>query len=242
MHSNRLPLMRTALDEKVGNQPRGRKAMGIDVWFASGSNPFRSMYLDGYGALFMLKVGFPLLSPPKGETRKEKTETSSTWDEARQEMYGHPSGNKIMSSPVEDYDPEKVNSLKDALLEALKNASNIRDLKADDSVTLCVFGGASGPGKAQSIIKRGSGAAELQNRLWVVGDRGGMQARSTIMTIRVKKSDVDAFAKGKLDLDEFRKKAKVSTYMGNAEAGSGVMTFGGAGGSGGGGYQFWQSE
>jgi len=44
---------------------------------------------------------------------------------------------------VEEYDGTKVNKLKDALFEALKNATNIRNLKSDDSITVCVFGGAS---------------------------------------------------------------------------------------------------
>jgi len=32
------------------------------------------------------------------------------------------------------------------------------------------------------------------------------------MTIRVKKSDIDSFAKGKLTLDDFRKKASIVIY------------------------------
>src|SRR5882724_4046808 len=230
------------LDEKFGNQSHGRKAMGIDLWFASSSNPFSSLYLDGYGALFMLKVGFPLLPPAKNESRKEKTETSSTWEEARQELYGHPNSGKAATLPAEEYDQAKVNALRDSLFEALKNASNIHDLKPDDSVTLCIFGGAGGTGKASSVVRRGASTGELQNRLWVFNGGAGNQARGTIMTIRVKKSDVDALAKGKLDSDEFRKKAKVTTYLGSAESGTGVMSFGGGSGVGGGNYQLWQTR
>ena len=43
------------------------------------------------------------------------------------------------------------------------------------------------------------------------------------MTIRVKKSDVDAFAQGKLSPDEFRDKASIATYPGNT--GGGGFTF-----------------
>lgn len=231
-----------ALDEKLGGRAHGRKAMGIDVWFVSSSNPFRSMYLDGYGALFMLKVGFPLLPPPKSETRKEKSETSSTWEEARQELYGHPGSAKIATFPSEEYDEEKVNTLKDTLFEALKNASNIHDLKPEDSITLCIFGSAGRGNKASSIVKRGTGASEAQNRLWVLTNGAGTQARGTIMTIRVKKSDVDDFAKGKLNSDEFRNRAKVANYLGNFEGGAGVMSFGGGGGMGSGNYQLWQTH
>src|SRR5207247_2180543 len=100
---------------------------------------------------------FPLLPPPKGEARKEKSETSSTWEEARQELYGQPGEGRVRTDfrtgPAEEYDEEKVNTLKDALLEALKHAANIRDLKADDSVTVCVFGGAGGPARFRSYVK-----------------------------------------------------------------------------------------
>jgi len=231
-----------ALEEKLGGRTQGRKAMGIDVWFASSSNPFRSMYLDGYGALFMLKVGFPLLPPPKSETRKEKRETSSTWEEARQELYGHPGSAKIATVPSEEYDEEKVNTLKDALFDALKNASNIHDLKPDDSVTLCIFGSAGRGNKASSIVKRGTAAGEAQNRLWVLTNGAGTQGRGTILTIRVKKSDVDDFAKGKLNSDEFRNRAKVASYLGNVEGGAGVMSFGAGTGMGSGNYQLWQTR
>ena len=231
-----------ALDEKLGGRAHGRKAMGIDVWFASSSNPFRSMYLDGYGALFMLKVGFPLLPAPKSETSKEKRETSSTWEEARQELYGHPGSAKTTTFPSEEYDEEKVNTLKDTLFEALKNASNIHDLKPDDSVTLCIFGSAGKVNKGSSIVKRGTGAGEAQNRLWVLNGGASTQARGTIMTIRVRKADVDDFAKGKLNSDDFRNRAKVASYLGNVEGGAGVMSFGGGGGMGSGNYQIWQTR
>ena len=55
--------------------------------------------------------------------------------------------------------------------------------------------------------------------------------RQTIMTIRVKKSDVDAFAKGAMTLEAFRKQAQVVSYAGSLEGG---MPFGGMGGGMGG--------
>lgn len=40
----------------------------------------------------------------------------------------------------------------------------------------------------------------------------GMGFYSTVMTIRAKKSDVDAFARGEIDFDEFRQKVQIFTY------------------------------
>ena len=228
-----------ALEEKSDTTHRTHRAMGINVYFSS-SNPMRSLYLDGYGAVFMLHVGFPLLAPPKTEARKERAETSSTWEEARQELYGQPASAKTLAGPAEEYDEEKVSQLKDTLLEALKNAANIRDLKPDDSVTICVFGGA-GAGRTQvrSATKRGATPSpDVDTHVWVLGDHNAGPTRGTILTLRVKKSDADAFAKGKLTPEEFRKKAKIAAYIGNAGGGGG-MGFGSAFGSSSGfGYDF----
>ena len=67
--------------------------------------------------------------------------------------------------------------------------------------------------------------------------------RQTIMTIRVKKSDADAFAKGAMTLEAFRKRAHVVSYAGSPETGmafggmgGGMGGFGGGGGGGGGGF------
>ncbi len=35
---------------------------------------------------------------------------------------------------------------------------------------------------------------------------------STVLTIRAKKSDIDAFVKGNLDLEQFQKKVEIFTY------------------------------
>ena len=70
-----------------------------------------------------------------------------------------------------------------------------------------------------------------------IWDARSGQTRGTVMTIRVKKSDADAFAKGNLTLDEFRKKARISNYaadIGGAGAGF-SYSVGNAGGFGGGG-------
>jgi hypothetical protein len=132
----------------------------------------------------------------------------------------------------EPYSEEKVNRLKTSLLEALKNASNIRDLKADEGVTVCVLGGTKlQPGRAKSM-GRASGAKPGEIVL-LGGPSEGAPRRGTILSIRVKKSAIDAFAKGQMDLDEFRQKALSTIYEGDVGtvpgfAGYGVNGFGGS--------------
>lgn len=204
-------LLEKTVGGALGAQPQGSPVLGVDVVFAPGSNPARGIYLEGYGALFTLSVGFPLLSSPKNDVEKENPSTDSTWDEARQEVYGGRMGGKPVYVRGEEYDERKVNKLKDAVLEALKNATRIRGLKGDDSITVCVFGGGAAlPVKLKPANKPGAPAPKQM----YIAERA--QPRSTMLTIRVRKSDVDSFGKDKLSLDDFRKKAKIVPYAGGS--------------------------
>jgi len=209
------------------------------VLFAPGSGSIRNLYLEGYGALFLLNVNFPLLPPPeKVDATKEKSETDSTWEETRQELYGQSDAwaqagkaLKFGLSPgtQQEYDKDKVEELKESLLEALKNATNIRNLKPDETLTVCVFGGASaGPRKARTVRASPKPAPDAPEEEVFVSIRDdGVPARGTIMTIRVKKSDADGFAKGELNADEFRKRASITTYAGDTGGWGGGNAFGG---------------
>ncbi len=216
----------------------GGTAMGIDVLYSPAARPLHTLYLEEYGALFLLNVGFPLLPPPQAEEQQEKTETTSDWEEAKEELYGQGNTVRVLAQPSEPYDKERVNRLRDGLLDSLKNATNIRDLKPDDSITVCVFGGpSSGQAKARAYANRG----RVDPTRYGLGASGptGAPMRQTIMTIRVKKSDADAFAKGAITLEAFRKRAHIVSYAGSPEtgifyggSGSG-MPMGGIGGGGG---------
>lgn len=213
-----------AIAGKPGDDPRRRTAMGIDVFFTASPSPLRRLYLDGYGALFMLNVDFPLLAPAaKPDAPKEKPQTDSTWQEAQRELYGQPAGADPSRSIVEQYSEDKVNDLKNALLEAFKDATNMRNLKSDDAITVCVFGGVNGVPAGLKVQGPFGGYSN---------SAGGSPLRRTIMTIRAKKSDVDAFAKGKLNLDEFRKKAGIATYAGDAGNPGGGVSYSAGGGGG----------
>ena len=232
-----LVIMAKVLDKALQPVPEPNtpyRVMGIDLFGSSPSPAMRNLYLDGYGALFMLRVGFPLLPPPPGptESKKDDSETDSAWEQAKQELYGQgPAG--LPAGPAEEFNEANVSRLKAQLLEALKSASNIRELKPNESVTLCVFGGGSS-GRFVHTGFRANGSATAGQppmpadsvRMLAVDHAGKL--RGTVMTLRAKKSDIDAFAKGKLDHDEFSKTVKIEAYMG-AEVGGGMAVFGGGG-------------
>jgi hypothetical protein len=210
----------------------GPKAMGIDLFSSTSSSGVRNLYVDGYGAVFILKVRYPLIPPPeKTEQTKTNEPTSSEWTETWQDLYGSKGGwdadfNKGFAkewkgsgSPAEEYDADKVEKLKVAILEALKNATNIRNLRSDEKVVVAVSSSSAG----DMEIKRKRSTTESRGG---GGGRGGgtrsVETRDTdrriegsgqsVLTMQAKKSDIDSFAKGKLTLDEFRKKVAVILY------------------------------
>src|SRR5947208_5062927 len=184
------------LEQKL-DEERPNRFMGINVLFGPGSSPIRSIYLEGYGALFLLNVNFPLLPPPqKPEQTKDKSETDSTWEKAKRELYGqHDAWSQVGSAfkfsmadgPEQEYDEKKVEDLKEGLLEALKNATNIRNLKSEETITVCVFGGASaGARKARTVRALPKPEPDApEEELFVSIRDDGVSARGTIMTIRV---------------------------------------------------------
>ncbi|MFH1718207.1 MAG: hypothetical protein ABIF19_12710 [Planctomycetota bacterium] len=198
----------------------------------------QSMYLQGYGVLFLMKVDFPL-SPPAEVQQEEQTKeqeaekTDPVWDQTRRRMYEpDEAGRDKPDEPKEKYDAEKVENLKTALVQALKHAANIRNLKPDESVILTVAGSAQTTGSSISTVavagknlivtERHDGGA-VTTRL-VQGTSPGDIGPSSpaILVIRAKKSDIDGFAKGDLDADQFRRRVSIIScpYLG-AGAGQG---------------------
>jgi hypothetical protein len=207
-----------SLEDLPGGQPHAFKAAGIDVVFTPAQSPMRCLYLDGYGAVFLLNVSFPLVPPPQ-KVEKEKPAVDSAWAEAQEELFGQPGEGHFVAGTAEEYSEEKVNHLKDLLYDTLKNATNIRGLKTDDWVTVAVFGGSSSVrAKAKAAAKRTWVAKDGDMLLWHDSEGPG---RQTMLTVRVKKVDVDAYAKGKMNAEEFQKRAKLTAY--NSGAGPGMF-------------------
>jgi len=235
-------------------------------FFGRDSRNTEATYLQGFGVLFLMEVNFAFSPPPRPQA-KDPTETTeavdSTWQKARQRVLS-PGASPGMDQDdsARDYDNQMVEELKTELVEALKHASNIRNIQPDEWVILTVIGGqrqfgmrfggsppAMGGGISTSRSSTGPGASS--GRMggmsgggfgggYVVsgyggaggtmaggmgaggfggGVYGGMSAygrttssSSTVLTIRTKKSDVDDFAMGELDFEQFQEKVKILTY------------------------------
>lgn len=242
-----LTIMGRILEKSLAGRGEDERpeAMGIKLITVGGPGGVRSMQIEGYGAIFMLNVNFPLVGPTNKADEGESKGSNSTWDEAKREVYGQPGG--ADGNPFgarfskEEFDPKRVEKLKDSVLDALKNASNMRNLKPDESVTVVVTSSAGrmgGPVRVHVGTKGGGSGGFTWNlgAVRVGGGGGGFGgggmpppaamnltpgqvmgfggggAAESVLTIRMKKTDIDAFAKGKATPDDYRRRATVLIY------------------------------
>jgi hypothetical protein len=243
-----------ALEHTFGEDPPDYK-MGIPMTLSAGGRSVRAMYIEGFGALFMAKVNFPVMPPPSAEEKKSERVSDSDWEKAKNEIYSQNEDRWIAAAlPVSgpEYDGTKVETLKKEVLESLKNASKLRGLNPSEFVTVTIFGAPS-VARDLSMMEGADAKAAVLGDLPVAGrslrsesnatpqrkhsqnspsdeeptaapqfrrasaDLGthpGGSSQGTVMTIRVKKSDVDGFNDGTIGFDDFQKSAKVSVYPG----------------------------
>ncbi len=182
--------------QPVADQSEIKQAMGIVVGWIGSGGPSPNLFIEGYGAVFLLNVKFPLV-PAAAENTETKgpTEEDSTWEQTKRELYGPRSdqnglldlfGGPGGSSTV--YDGQKVSRLKRALVDSLKNASHMRHLTPADSVTVVV----SGPAPAS------------QNTT-----QPATPPPASRLILRAAKADIDAFAGGRMNEEAFAAKVNV---------------------------------
>ena len=173
----------------------------------------QGLYLDGYGALFFIRVDYPLAPTDKEETAqaKPKEPVDSVWSQAVREMSGQPGDEPQSARNTPAYDAQKVENLKKALVKSLAHASNIRMRRPQDAITLVVgalddtkgpaYGRLRSTGLLQPAVRPGVAAAGAQP--------GARNPATALMILRVTKADVDAFAKNQMMLGEFTQKVQV---------------------------------
>ena len=207
--------------QKASRSPEERSAGTWGIFYRSpfGSSPaLRNLYLEGYGAVFFLSVNYSLTPPAtKAEEASEpKNDRDTEWENARREISEpHASrgegggggggqsggGGKFVLTPANPeppFDPERVEALQKNLAQALKNASHIRALQKDESVTIVISARNPSGTKPARVARRAGPEAPAT------------PPRPPRLTMRAKKSDIEAFQKDKMTLDEFRKKLTVS--------------------------------
>jgi hypothetical protein len=185
--------------------------LNVPMLLTGSGRSVRPLYIEGLGPLFMIKVNFPLLPPPKPSEKTTKAPPEDNeWSTAHREVFGQTEVVLPDEPPSRSsvYKEEKVDLLKKELVGALKNASNIRGLASNEFINIAVFGHASSHGKASYGVKSGGYASDtIAAELGV--DKG------SVLTLRARKGDIDAFAAGKLDADAFGTKVLMTSYFGS---------------------------
>jgi hypothetical protein len=193
-----------------------------------GRGVIQSMYLQGYGAVFLVKVDFPLSAPaqmPQKEEDDGGSEIDKVWEQMKLEMYEPERVAKSKRNrKTREYDPEKVESLKTTLVESLKHAANIRNLKPDEWAILTITGSGESA-DVQTVVLKGGGKSDSKRRILVHDKNTGITkivegnsprelglSSPTVLVIRARKADIDSFATGDLDLEQFRQRVQLLSY------------------------------
>lgn len=177
-----------------------------DVRFG-GRTDLDAMYLEGYGAVFLLNVDFPLNAPPKEEPKKTETKEKkdAAWEQARREVdgKGEPEelDEELEADDANGFDGEKVERLKKRVTEALRSSVNVRALKSNENVVVQVTGGSTKGFGSRAFI----GHSTDRGPMVFAGDsRKG--TGSSVLTFMVTRRDVENFSEGRLNVEEFAKK------------------------------------
>jgi hypothetical protein len=236
-----MQIMSHILDERFKETRRVQGAFtDFGDFFGRDNRATEATYLQGYGVLFSMEVNFAFSPPPKPqgqETKQPAENADSTWQRAKQQVFSPgdsrgPGG----SGSSEEYNSQMVEELKRDLITTLKHAANIRGVQAEELVILTVIGGgrqSRGVYGGGGYMMGGMGGASVSGGGGMMGGgmsgsmgggmmSGGMGGMSspgemsvspaTVLTIRAKKSDIDAYAKGELDFEQFNQKVDIFTY------------------------------
>lgn len=205
-----LAVMTRILEKAVAEYKEDHEeAAGIPIVVLGGGRSVRAMYLEDYGAVFTLTVNIPLRTEPKIEESDESRGKAANeeWNEARNELFGERGANRAERTARRDFDPQQLEEFRGALIDSLRNAANIRNLKPSDWVTL--------------VVRSRGGEEEIERRFDVFLGNGpghppvmSMQSSDELstMVLRVKKSDLDEYGRKPGNSAEFKKKVSVSLY------------------------------
>src|SRR4051812_20350974 len=229
-------LVETDLKKGVG-EGGVEDRLGVPMLF-TGTRSVRAMYMEGFGVLFMIKVNFPVFAPDRLEARETPRQPElSDWEQAKRQLYGQPAKDPNVTTSRSRYNQAQVDTLKKLLLLTMKNATNIHNLQPEEWLSFSVFGHPVSVGKSnkfgaerpRKIVKRTvneDGDVTVQEADQPANNPPAASQQQpsqngTVMTLRARRGDIEAFAHGKTSLDEFSKLVQTQSYFGN---GYGVLS------------------
>ena len=192
--------------------------------FSRGGRATEGIYLQGFGAMFFMGVNFPLSPPPKVKEKETEQDVDPVWSQTRREMYTQEQGRRIidigtihngetifLGGMSIEYDAEKVEEFKRTLTKTLKHTANIRSLKPDEWVTVTVTG-ANQHVVIEQEVEQPEGSGEDYRSFNITPGVNKTHPSSTVLTMRAKKSDIDAYSKGEQNFDKFSEQVQIFVY------------------------------
>jgi hypothetical protein len=132
----------------------GDYKLGIPMLLQTGGRWVEASYLEGFGAVFNLKVRFPLAPAAVSDKDTQSRPQDSEWEQARRALAGAaPAGSGRANwnvryvnnhEKVSPYNPKLVETLKKRVLELLRNASHLRHVQPDEWVAVTFAGPPNG--------------------------------------------------------------------------------------------------
>jgi hypothetical protein len=205
----------------------------------TGGRAVEASYVEGFGALFNLKVRFPLMPPAVTDKDTQTNQTDSEWDQARRALAGATQADLRRANPYEKarrFNPKLVETLKKRVTELLRNASHLRHVQPDEWVAVTfsgppnVFSPRGGVSSGSTKIDSEDPTDQSQPVAVPNGALAGpgkwseptpnfagaprVPSRMTILTIRIKKRNADEFEANKMSEDDFFHAAEITSYLG----------------------------
>ena len=202
-------LEKSAADYKDDHE----EAAGIPILALAGGKGIRAVYLEDYGVLFTLNVNIPLQPEPKMETVDDKPAGAGNeeWAEARNELFPGPGrGQRIARR---EFDPHQFEEFRDSIIDDLRNAAHIRNLRDTDWITVVVRGRnpvAEADGTVDFLVRSGYGTGDAYRPVEV--GRTEVIAESSTMVLRIKKGNLDEFGRKKVSAEDFKQKISMTMY------------------------------
>lgn len=219
------------LGKAAGEERRRGQEMALGIVVSTFPDLRRpdALYLEGYGAVLLLRVPFPLAAPeaPPDEPASDQP-ADSVWERTRRELFGGPLGGPMPPPPPGvlprlewdhllpgakpvPYDARRVEKLQRDLIEALQQGTHLRHIKPEEQLVVVVAGASAAPGRVVRLERRlGRGNAVEVRREQEEASAAGPAAQTLVL--RVKKADADALAEGQINFDEFRRRVRVRQY------------------------------
>lgn len=186
------------------------------------------LYLEGYGAVLLLSVPFPLAAPAADkDAPAPDTPADSLWERTRRELFGGGPGGPtppgvdplrgefwerfLPDAKGAPYDARRVEKLQRDLVEALQHGTHLRHVRPEEYLVVVVTGTSAAPRHEVRVERRlGRGGTAETRREQVIAGTGVPGAETLVL--RVKKADADALAAGKISFEEFRQRVSVRLY------------------------------